>query len=230
MGIKLGLVGLGMFGSQFAKLFKSHPLVDKIALCDCEASKVKTFLEDPFMADKVSAADCYESLDDICKADLDAIVVITQPWLHAPQCIQVLESGKHVYSAVPVITLPDDDETLDWCGRIREAVRKSGKEYMLGETTISLPLIWPTFVVCLIGNLSKIFIYDGNVFLYTMGKNETATMGFYLYNLTYVISKDSGNVFYGYPAALGLFLTFITLPIVLFGKFVLERAIEPVEY
>ena len=139
MGIKLGLVGLGMFGSQFAKLFKSHPLVDKIALCDCEASKVKTFLEDPFMADKVSAADCYESLDDICKADLDAIVVITQPWLHAPQCIQVLESGKHVYSAVPVITLPDDDETLDWCGKIREAVRKNGREYMLGETTIYRP-------------------------------------------------------------------------------------------
>ena len=76
MGIKLGLVGLGMFGSQFAKLFKAHPLVDKIALCDCEAEKVKTFLEDPFMADKVSAKDCYQHLDDICKADLDAIVVI----------------------------------------------------------------------------------------------------------------------------------------------------------
>ena len=139
MGIKLGLVGLGMFGSQFAKLFKAHPLVDKIALCDCEAEKVKTFLEDPFMADKVSAKDCYQHLDDICKADLDAIVVITQPWLHAPQCIQVLESGKHVYSAVPVISLPDDEETLDWCGKVREAVRKSGREYMLGETTVYRP-------------------------------------------------------------------------------------------
>lgn len=139
MGIKLGLVGLGMFGSQFAKLFKAHPLVDKIALCDCEAEKVRKFLEDPFMADKVSAADCYETLDDICKADLDGIVVITQPWLHAPQCIQVLESGKHVYSAVPLISLPDDDEILDWCARIKETVAKSGKEYMLGETTIYRP-------------------------------------------------------------------------------------------
>ena len=139
MGIKLGLVGLGMFGSQFAKLFKAHPLVDKIALCDCQAEKVKTFLEDPFMADKVSPADCYESLDEICKADLDAIVVITQPWLHAPQCIQVLEAGKHVYSAVPLISLPDDEETLEWCGKLRDAVRKSGKEYMLGETTVYRP-------------------------------------------------------------------------------------------
>ena len=139
MSISIGLVGLGRFGSAFAKLFKAHPLVDRIALCDCEAEKIKKFLDDPFMADKVSAADCYENLDDICKADLDAIVVITQPWLHAPQCIKVLESGKHVYSAVPVISLPDDEETLDWCGKLRDAVRKSGKEYMLGETTIYRP-------------------------------------------------------------------------------------------
>ena len=139
MGIKLGLVGLGLFGKHFAKLFKSHPLVDKIALCDCETEKVKTFLEDPFMADKVSATDCYESLDDICKADLDALVIITQPWLHAPQCIQALESGKHVYSAVPLITRPDDNEILDWCSKLKEAVQRSGKNYMLGETTIYRP-------------------------------------------------------------------------------------------
>ena len=96
MGIKLGLVGLGSFGSQFAKLFKSHPLVDKIALCDCEAEKVKKFLDDPFMAGKVSEKDCYENLDDLCKSDVDAIVVITQPWLHAPQCLQVLNSGSEI--------------------------------------------------------------------------------------------------------------------------------------
>ena len=32
MGISLGLVGLGSFGSGFAELFKRHPLVDRIAL------------------------------------------------------------------------------------------------------------------------------------------------------------------------------------------------------
>ena len=50
MGIRLGLVGLGSFGTQFAKLFKAHPSVDRVALCDCEAEKVNKFLHDPFMA------------------------------------------------------------------------------------------------------------------------------------------------------------------------------------
>ena len=139
MGIKLGMVGLGRFGSNFVKLFKAHPLVDKIALCDCEPSKLKTFAEDPFMADKLAVNECCTTLDELVKFDLDAIVVITQPWLHAPQCIKVLESGKHVYSAVPLIDLPDDNEILDWCAKLTEAVRKSGCEYMLGETTIYRP-------------------------------------------------------------------------------------------
>ena len=126
MGIKLGMVGLGQFGSNFAKLFKAHPLVDKIALCDCEEEKLKKFAEDPFMADKLSVKECCTTLDELVRKDLDAIVVITQPWLHAPQCLQVLNSGKWVYSAVPLISLPDDNEILEWGHKLVDAVKSSG--------------------------------------------------------------------------------------------------------
>ena len=94
MGISIGLVGLGSFGSAFAQLFKAHPLVDRVAFCDCEPERVRKFAEDPFFADKFNPRDAYGSLDEICASDLDALVVITQPWLHAPQCIQAMESGK----------------------------------------------------------------------------------------------------------------------------------------
>lgn len=139
MGISIGLVGLGSFGSVFAPLFKAHPDVDRIGLCDREPELVKRFAEDPFFADKLRPADCFGSLDEICRSDFDALVVITQPWLHAPQCIQALECGKHVYSAVPVISIPDNAETLDWCDRLVAAVRRTGCLYMLGETTVFRP-------------------------------------------------------------------------------------------
>ena len=139
MGISIGLVGLGAFGSAFAKLFKAHPAVSRIGLCDCEKTKLEKFANDPFMQDKLNRKDLFLSLDDICKADFDAIAVITQPWLHAPQCLKVLESGKSVYSAVPVISLPDGEEILDWCGKLREAVKRTGRHYMLGETTVYRP-------------------------------------------------------------------------------------------
>lgn len=139
MGIKLGLVGLGSFGTVFAPLFAGHPLVDSVVLCDAEADRIAKIAEIPAVARKLAANGCTESFDEICRSDCDALVIITQPWLHAPQCIQAMEHGKWVYSAVPVISLPDDQEMLDWCGKVIETVRKTGCEYMLGETTFYRP-------------------------------------------------------------------------------------------
>ncbi len=139
MGIKLGLVGLGSFGRAFAPLFANHPLVDSIGLCDTEEERCRWVWEDPRITPKVDMKCVTTSLDEMCKSDCDAIVLITQPWLHAPQCIQAMEHGKYVYSAVPVISLPDDNEMLDWCGKIIETVERTGMEYMLGETTIYRP-------------------------------------------------------------------------------------------
>lgn len=139
MGISLGLVGLGSFGSQFADLFASHPLVDRIALCDRELERVARFAQKESWKSKFNPRDVYESLDEICRSDLDALAIITQPWLHAPQCVQAMEAGKHVYSAVPVISIPDDDEILAWCDRLVETCRRTGQHYMLGETTFFHP-------------------------------------------------------------------------------------------
>jgi len=133
------LVGLGLFGTAFADLFKAHPVVDRIALCDREPERVKKFAGDPFFQDKFDAKDAYGSLDEICKSDLDALVIVTQPWLHAPQCIQAMESGKHVWSAVPISSVPDGDEILDWCSRIIETCVRTGQHYMLAETTCYHP-------------------------------------------------------------------------------------------
>ena len=139
MGISIGLVGLGAFGSGFADLFKSHPAVNRVALCDREPERVARFAGRDDWRDKFHPRDAYASLEDACRADLDALVVITQPWLHAPQCIQAMEAGKHVYSAVPLISLPDGAEVLDWTDRLVNACRRTGMHYMLGETTYYHP-------------------------------------------------------------------------------------------
>jgi len=139
MGISIGLVGLGAFGSAFARLFKDHPLVDRVGLCDREPERIERFARDPSFADKFEPSDAYSSFDDILKADFDALVIITQPWLHAEQAVRAMEAGKHVYSAVPVVMLPDGDEILDWCDRIVETCRRTGMLYMLGETTYYRP-------------------------------------------------------------------------------------------
>lgn len=97
---------------------------------------------------------------------------------------------------------------------------------------VAVPLVWQTVVVCMISNFAVMFTVEGGVFLYTRGEYETGTIGFYLYYLQWQLagSASTMNAFYGYPAAIGLVFTIITIPVVLFGKMVLEKAIPAVEY
>lgn len=133
MSIKIGFCGLGSFSRSFVPLFKADPWVSEMVLCDLEPDRVKAACE------SYGIERACLSLDELCATDVDAVVIMTQPWLHAPQAAQVMESGKHVYSAVPIYCVPDGDEILDWCDRIIETSRRTGQYYMLGETTYFRP-------------------------------------------------------------------------------------------
>ena len=112
-----------------------------------------------------------------------------------------------------------------------ESAKMDGVTFLHGFISIAVPLAWPTIVINLISSLATVFTADGQVFLYTMGNFDTATMGFYLYYMVYRISNSTvGSNAFGYPAAVGLSLTVITLPVILIGKHFLEKAYEPVEY
>ena len=80
MGIKIGLVGLGTFGTIFAPLFAGHPLVDSVSLCDAEADRIAETAAIPAVARKLVNSQCTQNFDEICKSDCDALVIMTQPW------------------------------------------------------------------------------------------------------------------------------------------------------
>jgi predicted dehydrogenase len=133
MGISVGFVGVGSFARNFIPLFQRHPLVERIALCDIDAERLAGCARD------FRVTQTYPTLDDICKSDLDALVIITQHWLHAAQAVQAMEAGKHVYSAVPLVSLHDGDEMLEWCDRVVAASATTGRFYMMGETSYYRP-------------------------------------------------------------------------------------------
>jgi len=127
LGISLGLVGLGMFGRHFIELFLKHPDVERFALCDLRKGRLDHY------AKRYDIAETYSSLDDICQSDIDALAIITQHWLHAPQAIKALKAGKHVYSAVPTAY------SLEECDALVKTVNQTGMVYMLGETSYFYP-------------------------------------------------------------------------------------------
>ena len=90
MGISVAMVGLGAFGSNFVELYRDHPLVSRIALCDLDPQKLVTASE------KFGISECYDSLEAVLASDIEAVVIITQHWMHAKQAMQALKAGKHV--------------------------------------------------------------------------------------------------------------------------------------
>ena len=127
MGIKLGICGVGAFADNFIPLFKAHPLVDDIVLCDLDAAKLQA------KADKFGLPRTCPSLEKLCESDVDAIAIYSQNWMHGPQAVQALRAGKDVYSAVPSAI------SMDQITELVKTVEQTRRIYMVGETSYYYP-------------------------------------------------------------------------------------------
>lgn len=122
--INVALVGLG-FGYGFVPIYVDHPNVGLVGVYDPDA-KLTAETARQFHADRT-----YDSFEAILNdPEIDAVHLISPIPAHAEQTIRVLDSGKHCACTVPMAT------SLDDLRRITEAVRRSGKNYMMMETTL----------------------------------------------------------------------------------------------
>ena len=122
--LHVALVGLG-FGGAFAPIYKEHPNVGKLTLFDTNPAVLKN------TSDYIGGADCAGSFEEILSdPSVDAVHLVTPIPLHADQTVAALEAGKHCACTVPMAT------SLEDIRRIVKAKRKSGKNYMMMETTL----------------------------------------------------------------------------------------------
>ena len=122
--LHVALVGLG-FGGAFAPIYKEHPNVGKLTLFDTNPAVLKN------TSDYIGGADCAGSFDEILSdPSVDAVHLVTPIPLHADQTVAALEAGKHCACTVPMAT------SLEDIRRIVKAKRRSGKNYMMMETTL----------------------------------------------------------------------------------------------
>lgn len=122
--LNIALVGLG-FGGAFADIYKTHPSVGELTLFDIDSTLMKK------TADFIGGARMAGSFEEILNdASIDAVHLVTPIPDHADSSVRVLDSGKHCACTVPMATSLDDIK------RIVEAKRRSGKKYMMMETTL----------------------------------------------------------------------------------------------
>lgn len=123
--INVALVGLG-FGGAFAPIYKEHPDVGELTLCDPNTNRLKQTCE--YIGGGVRCVDSYDAV--LADPSIDAVHLVTPIPIHADQSVAALEAGKHCACTVPMAT------SLDDIRRIVKAKRMSGKNYMMMETTL----------------------------------------------------------------------------------------------
>ena len=125
--LRVCFIGCGEFAANFAQLFKAHPLVEKVYVCDLLRERAEKYSER-------FGVEIIDSFEEALKSPaVNAVAIFAQRHLHGPLVKRALLSGKHVYSAVPMASRVDE------CQEIVELVKKTGLTYMMGETCIYYP-------------------------------------------------------------------------------------------
>lgn len=123
---KVGVVGLQR-GKVFVDVFKSHPKTEITAICDVNEALLEATGRELPLGDE----SLFTSFDDfLAKAPMDIVVIATPIEFHTEQTIKSLEAGKDVLCEQTMAY------TVSECEEVVEAVKRTGRVYMMAENYI----------------------------------------------------------------------------------------------
>jgi len=120
--ITIAVIGCGRFAKNFVPLFKAHPEVKKVYVCDLNKERAKDYSE-KFGVEIIGSFE-----EALASKEINSIAIFTQRFKHAPMAIESLKAGKHVYSAVPCSL------KIDEIKEIIDLVKETRLTYSMGET------------------------------------------------------------------------------------------------
>src|SRR5580704_13927900 len=111
--IRIGVIGLGIMGKQYARVFSEHPLSKLVAVCARRSEQVEEFVQ------RYGAAGYTDHREMLEKSELDAVIVATPDAHHFVFARDVLESGRHVLVEKPFTTVTAEADELNRIAKSR---------------------------------------------------------------------------------------------------------------
>ncbi|MBO7169872.1 MAG: Gfo/Idh/MocA family oxidoreductase [Clostridia bacterium] len=118
----VAMIGCGRFAKFFVSLFKAHPVVKKVYVCDLKPERAEQYSKDY----DVEIIGSFE--EALASKEINAVAIFTQRFKHGPMVIEALKAGKHVYSAVPCSLKVEEIKEIE------RLVRETRLTYSMGET------------------------------------------------------------------------------------------------
>jgi predicted dehydrogenase len=127
--IKVGLIGLGYWGPNLARVLQQTAECEFTCCCDLDSRRMqRTVRQYPQLS-------TYYTVDDLLNADVDAVLIATPISTHYELARQALASGKHVFVEKPL---------ADSSSRATELValaKRANRILMTGHTFIYSPAV-----------------------------------------------------------------------------------------
>jgi predicted dehydrogenase len=122
MTIRLAFTGAGYIANIHVQAARNQPEVELVAVVEKFSAKAKSF------AGKFGVRCCYTSVEELLAGGgVDALVIGTPNFLHAPQALAALEQGVHVLVEKPMAMNAGEAEQM------LTASRKSGARLMVAH-------------------------------------------------------------------------------------------------
>lgn len=124
---KVGLIGLGYWGPNLARVFQQTPMCELAACCDLDAKKLQK------MSRQYPQIRTFDKAKDLFDSDVNAVAIATSISTHYDLARQALLSGKHVFVEKPLTD--NSDKALE----LAEMAKKLGLTLMTGHTFLYSP-------------------------------------------------------------------------------------------
>ncbi|HTH37913.1 MAG TPA: Gfo/Idh/MocA family oxidoreductase [Pyrinomonadaceae bacterium] len=106
--VRIGVIGLGIMGEQYVRIYNAHPLAEVVAICNRSPERLNT------IGDKYGIATRYSDIGELLGDErVDAVCIATPDFAHFEPVKAALQAGKHILCEKPFTTeLVEADELL----------------------------------------------------------------------------------------------------------------------
>jgi predicted dehydrogenase len=112
--IRVGVIGLGIMGEQYTRIYQAHPFAEVAAISTRNPERLR------LIGDKYEIRARYQDYDEmLAQSDLDAVCVATPDFAHYAPVKAALEAGLHVLCEKPFTTDLDEADSLLHLSRSR---------------------------------------------------------------------------------------------------------------
>ncbi len=147
--VKCGVIGTGGEGRVLMECLDPK-YIRVTAICDIRPDHLQMGQE-VGLKNWDAELDTYTDYNEMLeKADIEAVIIASPLWQHAPMSIAALEAGKHVFCEKTMA------KTIDDCIAMKETAEKTGLNLQIGHQRFYSPIYWNMYRMVMGGDLGDV--------------------------------------------------------------------------